>query len=191
MENPHKSLSFFSSTLFQPEQVVRAISFARKPRRISAIGLAERVASERLEICGDVVGYSVRLESKLSKRTRLHFCTMGVLLRKLLSDPLLRDVTHVVLDEVHERSVESDLLLLLLRRLLLKRSDIRLVLMSATADAGFFADYFSKPNTKAVYLEFYQLNPLKCSYRLLICNTLTTPCMQFYFPISTTHFYRS
>ena len=120
-----------------------------QPRRISAIGLAERVASERLEICGDVVGYSVRLESKLSKRTRLHFCTMGVLLRKLLSDPLLRDVTHVVLDEVHERSVESDLLLLLLRRLLHKRSDIRLVLMSATADAGFFADYFSKPNTQS------------------------------------------
>lgn len=120
-----------------------------QPRRISAIGLAERVAAERLEICGDVVGYSVRLESKLSKRTRLHFCTMGVLLRKMLSDPLLRGLTHVVLDEVHERSVESDLLLLLLRRLLLKRSDIRLVLMSATADAGFFADYFSKPNTQS------------------------------------------
>ena len=57
-----------------------------QPRRISAIGLAERVAAERLEKCGDVVGYSVRLESKLDRdKTRLHFCTMGILLRRLVS----------------------------------------------------------------------------------------------------------
>ena len=121
-----------------------------QPRRISAIGLAERVSSERLERCGDVVGYSVRLESKLSDKTRLHFMTMGILLRRLLGDPALTGVTHVVLDEVHERSVESDLLLLLLRRLLLKRTDLRVVLMSATADADFFADYFTKPNPASV-----------------------------------------
>ena len=118
-----------------------------QPRRISAIGLAERVAAERLEKCGDVVGYSVRLESKLDRdKTRLHFCTMGILLRRLMSDPALRGVTHVVLDEVHERSVESDLLLLLLRRLLNERSDLRVVLMSATADADFFAAYFARPD---------------------------------------------
>ena len=116
-----------------------------QPRRISAIGLAERVAAERVETCGDVVGYSVRLESKLSERTRLHFCTMGILLRRLLSDPTLGQISHIVLDEVHERSVESDLLLLLLRRLLCTRTDLRVVLMSATADADFFADYFTRP----------------------------------------------
>jgi len=122
-----------------------------QPRRISAIGLAERVAAERLEKCGDVVGYSVRLESKLDRnKTRLHFCTMGILLRRLMSDPALRGVTHVVLDEVHERSVESDLLLLLLRRLLNKRSDLRVVLMSATADADFFAAYFARPDAASV-----------------------------------------
>ena len=121
-----------------------------QPRRISAIGLAERVAAERLETCGDVVGYSVRLESKLSDKTRLQFCTMGILLRRLLSDPELRGVTHVVLDEVHERSVESDLLLLLLRRLLNRRRDLRVVLMSATADADFFAAYFTAPDAASV-----------------------------------------
>jgi ATP-dependent RNA helicase DHX57 len=121
-----------------------------QPRRISAIGLAERVAAERVERCGDVVGYSVRLESKLSEKTRLHFCTMGILLRRLLSDPSLSGVTHVVLDEVHERSVESDLLLLLLRRLLNRRRDLRVVLMSATADADFFAAYFEKPDAASV-----------------------------------------
>ena len=123
-----------------------------QPRRISAIGLAERVAAERLETCGDVVGYSVRLEKKVSERTRIHFCTMGILLRRLLGDPLLRGITHVILDEVHERSVESDLLLLLLRRLMSgeRKRDLRVVLMSATADADFFAKYFTEPDAASV-----------------------------------------
>jgi len=64
------------------------------------------------------VGYSVRLDTCRSKRTRLLFCTTGILLRRLLSDPNLIDVTHVIVDEVHERSLESDLLLLLLRQFL-------------------------------------------------------------------------
>jgi len=116
-----------------------------QPRRISAIGLAERVAAERVEKCGDVVGYSVRLESKQSAKTRLLFCTTGVLLRRLLSDPTLENTTHVVLDEVHERSVDSDLLLLLLRRVIAKNPKIRIVLMSATADADLFDEYFKHP----------------------------------------------
>lgn len=117
-----------------------------QPRRISAIGLAERVAAERCEKCGDVVGYSVRLESKQSARTRLLFCTTGILLRRLLSDPLLENTTHVILDEVHERSLDSDLLLLLLRRVISKNPKIRIVLMSATADADLFDHYFKHPS---------------------------------------------
>lgn len=89
-----------------------------QPRRISAVGLATRVAAERSEKVGSTVGYSVRLDSKQSKETRILFCTTGVMLRRLLSDPLLSSTTHVVLDEVHERTIESDLLLLLLRELL-------------------------------------------------------------------------
>ena len=114
-----------------------------QPRRISAIGLAERVAAERCEPCGGIVGYSVRLESKRCAATRLLFCTTGVLLRRLLSDPLLEGVSHVVVDEVHERSLESDVALLLLRELLKRRPRLKLVLMSATADAALFAAYFS------------------------------------------------
>ena len=117
-----------------------------QPRRISAIGLAERVAAERCERCGDVVGYSVRLESKQSAKTRLLFCTTGVLIRRLLSDPLLENTTHVILDEVHERSVDSDLLLLLLRRVIAKNPKMRIVLMSATADADLFDSYFKHPS---------------------------------------------
>ncbi|GFH25552.1 uncharacterized protein HaLaN_23535, partial [Haematococcus lacustris] len=108
-----------------------------QPRRISALGLAQRVAQERGEEVGETVGYSVRLDSRTSPRTRLLFCTTGILLRRLLSQPLLDGVSHVVLDEVHERSIEIDLLLLLLR-------DVMLVLMSATADAQLFAQYMQR-----------------------------------------------
>ena len=71
-----------------------------QPRRLSAIGVAERVAAERNERAGNVVGYSIRLETKTSASTRLLFCTTGILLRRLESDPDLSTVTHVVVDEV-------------------------------------------------------------------------------------------
>lgn len=77
-----------------------------QPRRISAIGVAERVADERLEKIGGLVGYQIRLENKISSKTRLTFCTTGILLRRLESDPTLQNVTHIVVDEVHERSEE-------------------------------------------------------------------------------------
>lgn len=89
---------------------------------------------------GAVVGYNIRLERKMSKATRLLFCTTGLLLRIINGDPLLHDVTHVVIDEVHERDRFSDFLLITLRELLAKRHDLKLVLMSATLHAGLFQD---------------------------------------------------
>jgi ATP-dependent RNA helicase DHX36 len=114
-----------------------------QPRRLAAISVAERVAVERDEQCGGTVGYSIRLESKMSKATRLLFCTTGVLLRRLQSDEALTGTSHVILDEVHERTIESDLLMAILRDLLRRRADLRLVLMSATVNAKTFADYFA------------------------------------------------
>ncbi|QDZ20021.1 DExH-box ATP-dependent RNA helicase [Chloropicon primus] len=115
-----------------------------QPRRISAIGLAERVAFERGEKVGDVIGYSVRLDSKTSARTRVTYCTIGILLRRLISDPKLEGVTHVIVDEVHERSLDSDMLLLLLKSVTKRRKDLQVVFMSATANAELFASYFSR-----------------------------------------------
>lgn len=121
-----------------------------QPRRISAIGLADRVSKERGQAVGVTVGYSVRLDSCRSKRTRLLFCTTGILLRRLLSDPNLTGVTHVIVDEVHERSLESDLLLLFLRQFLNRpQNTLRMILMSATVDAGVFANYFKKSGSYA------------------------------------------
>lgn len=113
-----------------------------QPRRLSAIGVAERVAAERLDRIGQLVGYQIRLENKISNSTRLSFCTTGILLRRLASDPLLGNVTHVIVDEVHERSEESDFLLLILKHILRERKDLKVILMSATLNAQLFSDYF-------------------------------------------------
>lgn len=113
-----------------------------QPRRLSAIGVAERIADERNEKVGNTVGYQIRLENKISNSTRLTFCTTGILLRRLHSDPLLDSVSHVIIDEVHERSEESDFLLLILKEMLKKRPELKVILMSATLNANLFSTYF-------------------------------------------------
>ncbi|EPS44763.1 hypothetical protein H072_1272 [Dactylellina haptotyla CBS 200.50] len=122
-----------------------------QPRRISAIGLAERVSAERCGTVGSEVGYAIRGESKISSDTRITFMTTGVLLRRLHDGDGLLDVSHVFIDEVHERSLDSDFLLVLMKRLLTKRKDIKLVLMSATLNAKVFANYFG--NVEIVNIE--------------------------------------
>ncbi|XP_054033244.1 putative ATP-dependent RNA helicase DHX57 [Dryobates pubescens] len=113
-----------------------------QPRRISAVAVAERVAKERAERLGLTVGYQIRLESVKSSATRLLYCTTGVLLRRLEADLTLQGVTHVIVDEVHERTEESDFLLLVLKDLLAQRPDLRIILMSATLNAELFSQYF-------------------------------------------------
>lgn len=115
-----------------------------QPRRIAAIGVAERVSYERGEAPGDVVGYAVRLETRTSRRTRLMFCTTGVLLGRLNDDTSLTGVSHVVVDEAHERNLQTDFLLTILRHLLPRRRDLKLVLMSATLEKGLFVKYFAE-----------------------------------------------
>ncbi|XP_048655991.1 ATP-dependent RNA helicase DHX29 isoform X2 [Marmota marmota marmota] len=88
-------------------------------------------------------GYQIRMESRASESTRLLYCTTGVLLRKLQEDGLLTNVSHVIVDEVHERSVQSDFLLVILKEILQKRSDLHLILMSATVDSEKFSTYFT------------------------------------------------
>ncbi|XP_053099073.1 putative ATP-dependent RNA helicase DHX57 [Hemicordylus capensis] len=124
-----------------PSQLANII--CTQPRRISAISVAERVAKERTERVGITVGYQIRLESVKSSATRLLYCTTGVLLRRLEGDMTLQGFTHVVIDEVHERTEESDFLLLVLKDIMLKRPDLRIILMSATLNAELFSQYFN------------------------------------------------
>ncbi|KAL1302347.1 hypothetical protein AAFC00_002754 [Neodothiora populina] len=123
-----------------------------QPRRISALGLADRVADERCAKVGEEVGYAIRGESKQKAGvTKITFVTTGVLLRRLQTSggkpqdvvDALADVSHVVIDEVHERSLDTDFLMVLLRDVLKTRKDLRLILMSATLDAAFFKNYFA------------------------------------------------
>uniref|UniRef100_A0A6J0TQ65 RNA helicase n=1 Tax=Pogona vitticeps TaxID=103695 RepID=A0A6J0TQ65_9SAUR len=114
-----------------------------QPRRISAISVAERVASERTEKVGVTVGYQIRLESVKSSATRLLYCTTGVLLRRLEGDTDLQGVTHVIVDEVHERTEESDFLLLVLKDMMSQRPDLRIILMSATLNTDLLSQYFN------------------------------------------------
>jgi ATP-dependent helicase HrpB len=113
-----------------------------EPRRLAARLAARRVAQERGEPVGETVGYQVRFEEVAGARTRLKYLTEGILTRRLISDPELAGVDAVVLDEFHERHLESDLSLALLRRLqLTRRPDLRLIVMSATLDTGPVARY--------------------------------------------------
>ncbi|XP_022987282.1 DExH-box ATP-dependent RNA helicase DExH3 [Cucurbita maxima] len=113
-----------------------------QPRRISAMSVSERVAAERGEKLGESVGYKVRLEGVKGRDTRLLFCTTGVLLRRLLVDRNLKGVTHVIVDEIHERGMNEDFLVIVLKDLLPRRPDLRLILMSATLNAELFCSYF-------------------------------------------------
>ncbi|KAL9246207.1 hypothetical protein vseg_019772 [Gypsophila vaccaria] len=113
-----------------------------QPRRISAISVAERVAAERGEKIGESVGYKVRLEGMKGRDTRLLFCTTGILLRRLLVDRTLKGITHVIVDEIHERGMNEDFLLIVLKELLPRKPELKLILMSATLDAELFSSYF-------------------------------------------------
>ncbi|KAI4324673.1 hypothetical protein MLD38_030140 [Melastoma candidum] len=113
-----------------------------QPRRISAMAVSERVAAERGESLGESVGYKVRLEGMKGRDTRLLFCTTGILLRRLLVDRNLTGITHVIVDEIHERGMNEDFLLIVLKELLPRRPELRLILMSATLNAELFSNYF-------------------------------------------------
>ncbi|XP_056334421.1 ATP-dependent DNA/RNA helicase DHX36 isoform X2 [Danio aesculapii] len=117
-----------------------------QPRRISAISVAERVAVERAEPVGEgkSCGYQIRLQSRLPrKQGSVLYCTTGVILQWLHSDPYLSSITHLVLDEIHERSVQSDILITIVKDLLTAREDLKVVLMSATLNAEKFSKYFN------------------------------------------------
>ena len=114
-----------------------------QPRRLAATAVAVRVSEERdEEQIGGQVGYSIRLESKMSADTQLLYCTTGILLRRMQSDSQISSISHVVVDEIHERGIDTDFLLILLRDLMTKRKDLRLILMSATMNAELFSNYF-------------------------------------------------
>eukprot|EP00903_Cladosiphon_okamuranus_P014779 g13692.t2 len=113
-----------------------------QPRRVAAVTVAKRVASEVGCELGHVVGYTVRFDDRTSKSTRIKYMTDGVLLREAMSDPLLSAYSAIVLDEAHERSLDTDILFGLVRRLQPKRPELKVIVMSATLDVDLFRSFF-------------------------------------------------
>eukprot|EP00850_Spirogloea_muscicola_P002320 SM000009S23449 [mRNA] locus=s9:45710:49660:- [translate_table: standard] len=114
-----------------------------QPRRVAAVSVARRVAQEMDVQLGEVVGYSIRFEDRTSSRTRIKYLTDGCLLRECLDDPQLSNYSILILDEAHERSLNTDILFGLLKKLVSQRQPgLKLVITSATLDGQHFSKFF-------------------------------------------------
>ncbi|TPX54981.1 hypothetical protein SeMB42_g00059 [Synchytrium endobioticum] len=126
----------------QPQRKGKMIA-CTQPRRVAAMSVAKRVADELDVTMGEEVGYSIRFEDCTSPRTILKYMTDGMLLREAMTDPLLERYSAVILDEAHERTLATDILMGLIKEVSVKRKDLKIVVMSATLDAGKFQKYFN------------------------------------------------
>lgn len=115
-----------------------------QPRRVAAMSVAARVAEERGSRLGTEVGYSIRFEEKTSPKTKLKFMTDGLLLRELLTDPLLSNYSVIILDEAHERTISTDILMGILKDTMFARPELKIIISSATLEADKFSNYFGK-----------------------------------------------
>lgn len=118
-----------------------------QPRRVAAITVATRVAEERGCMLGHDVGYAVRFEDCCDVTTRLKFLTDGLLLREMMSDPLLSKYSVVMLDEAHERNLYTDIAIGLLKKIQKKRPELRIIVASATLDAERVFEFFNRNQT--------------------------------------------
>uniref|UniRef100_A0A914LDT8 RNA helicase n=1 Tax=Meloidogyne incognita TaxID=6306 RepID=A0A914LDT8_MELIC len=143
-----------------------------QPRRVAAVTLANRVAEEMMCSLGSEVGYAVRFDECISDKTKIKYVTDGLLLRELMSDPLLEAYSVVIIDEAHERSVNSDLVIGLLRKIIAIRDDLRIIVSSATIEAELFRDFFelnedyknSDKNTAAIISVEGRMFPVNVFY---------------------------
>lgn len=165
-----------------------------QPRRIAATSLAARVALEQQSRVGQLVGYSVRFDEKASQDTRIKYITDGMLVREMLSDPLLSRYSVIIVDEAHERTLRTDLLLTNLKKIIVQRNaptdrkgkgaasklnPLKVVIMSATLDAEKFSKFFDKcaqsAFRKASFVVYH-----KCSAKILYVKGRQHPVQIFH-----------
>ena len=133
-----------------------------QPRRLAAVTMAERVAHELKSDVGGLVGYRHRFGRKVTPQTRVEFMTDGVLLAETRFDPLLRAYDTIIVDEAHERSLNIDFLLGILKRILARRRDLKVIVSSATLDAKSFSAFFGDAPVISVPGRLY---PIEVGYR--------------------------
>ena len=116
-----------------------------QPRRIAAISISQRVAEEMNTKIGELVGYSVRFKEKMSNKTKIKYVTDGMLVRECILDKNLSKYKYIILDEIHERSIHTDILMMICKDLIInkKRKDLKLIIMSATLNPKKYMDYFN------------------------------------------------
>jgi ATP-dependent helicase HrpA len=136
----------------KPDQRPQLIGHTQ-PRRIAASSVAKRIAEELKTPLGDVVGFKVRFQDRLSKDASVKLMTDGILLAETQTDPDLRAYDTIIIDEAHERSLNIDFLLGYLRQLLPRRPDLKVVVTSATIDADRFAQYFASKKGPAPVIQ--------------------------------------
>ncbi len=136
-----------------------------QPRRLAARAVAERIAEETETKLGDLVGYKVRFTDQVSKSTRVKLMTDGILLAEIQRDRLLKRYDTIIIDEAHERSLNIDFLLGILRQLLPRRPDLKIIITSATIDTQRFSDHFDNAPVIEVSGRTY---PVETRYRPLL-----------------------
>ncbi|KAK3610344.1 hypothetical protein CHS0354_029813 [Potamilus streckersoni] len=120
-----------------------------QPRRVAAVTVATRVAEERGAILGHEVGYTIRFDDcSDTTATRVKFMTDGMMVREIMADPLLKKYSVIMLDEAHERTLHTDIIMGLLRKIQQKRDDLKIIVASATLDAEEMRDFFNRNDSK-------------------------------------------
>lgn len=128
--------------LHEDGYAARGLIGCTQPRRVAAMSVAKRVSEEMAVPLGGLVGYAIRFEDCTSRATAIKYMTDGVLLREFLTDPELSKYSCVIMDEAHERALNTDILMGLFKQLLARRRDLKLIVTSATLDSRRFADFF-------------------------------------------------
>lgn len=160
-----------------PQFILQAYPESRiavtQPRRLAAVGVARRVAKELNTSIGNVVGYHIRGEKSYSGYSKIVFMTTGMFIQELVGASKI-DWNFIILDEVHERAIETEFLLVVLKHMLYN-SNCKLILMSATIDAKLFANYFSDSEIQKVYSQAQGINYVDNCYKLDVENNNPNP----------------
>ncbi len=136
-----------------------------QPRRLAARAVAARIAEERGDALGGLVGFKVRFQDQTGPRTRIKVLTDGMLLAEMAGDPWLGEYSTIIIDEAHERSINIDFLLGCLRQILPRRPELRLIVTSATIDPRRFSDFFGGPAAAPIIEVSGRTYPVEIRYR--------------------------
>ena len=155
-----------------------------QPRRVAASSVAKRVANEKGGKVGDLVGYAIRFEDCTSPATKIKYMTDGILLRESISDPTLEQYSVIIMDEAHERSLNTDVLFGIMKKVMQRRTDLKLIVTSATMNSERFSDFFGSvpvftiPGRTFPVQTFYQKSPPD-DYVTAVVNQILTIHLTF------------